>query len=82
MTPIIKVQDGVSIYIFSRDHLPPHIHISYSGDEAIVEIRTGEKLKGEFPPRKLRIVQEWLEEEGVREKVEEIFYQLNPRLRP
>ncbi len=81
MTPLINDIEGVKIHLFSRDHLPPHLHIFYSGDEAIVEIRTGKIIEGEIPSRKLRVVQDWLKEEGVRKWVEEVFYQLNPRLR-
>jgi len=31
----------------------------YSGDEAMVEVRTGEVLRGSLPRRALSLVQEW-----------------------
>ncbi len=82
MAPLLIEQDGVSIHIRSREHLPPHVH-AFSGDDvALVEIRTGEIYEGYISGKKLRIVQEWLAEGNRWESVEENFYELNPRLRP
>ncbi|MCW3083929.1 MAG: hypothetical protein JWP12_1295 [Bacteroidetes bacterium] len=79
MAPLLIDKDGVSIYVRSREHLPPHIH-AFSGDDvALVNIRTGEIVEGYISGKKLKIVQEWLSEN--RAIVEENFYELNPRLR-
>lgn len=82
MAPLLISIDGVRIEIYSRDHLPVHIHARYAEDEALVHIRTSEVIKGSLPPKKLKIVQDWLAEEGRRECVEQNFYELNPRLAP
>jgi hypothetical protein len=82
MAPLLDSRDGVRIEIYSREHLPVHIHAKYAEYEALVNIRTGEVFEGKLPPKKLRIVQDWLSEDGRRELVEKNFYELNPRLAP
>ncbi|MDF2455410.1 MAG: hypothetical protein K0R51_1403 [Cytophagaceae bacterium] len=82
MAPLLVEKEGVSITIYSREHLPPHIHAFYGDDEALITIRTGVLIAGELPGKKLRLVLDWLEEGNNRVWVEENFYELNPRLRP
>ena len=82
MTPLLIGKEGVSIIVQSREHLPPHIHAFHGDDEALVYIRTGKIFEGSLPNKKLKVVQDWLDEKNNRATVEEIFYELNPRLRP
>ena len=82
MAPLLIDRDGVSIYIQSREHLPPHVHAFSGDDEALVAIRTGKIIRGHLPGKKLRIVQMWLSDEKNRILIEENFYELNPALRP
>ena len=51
---------GISIYIYSRDHNPPHFHVYYGEYSAIVRISNCEVLRGEIPERVQRLVREWL----------------------
>ena len=51
---------GISIYIYSRDHNPPHFHVYYGEFSAIVRISNCEILRGEIPDRVQRLVREWL----------------------
>jgi hypothetical protein len=44
-----------------KRHSLPHIHAEYQGEVAVVDIETAEKLAGEIPPKKLRLVQAWIE---------------------
>ncbi len=81
MAPLLVDKDGVSIIIQGREHLPPHVHAYYGEDVASVNIRTGEMFEGYVPNKKLKVVQEWLAEGENRAKVEENFYELNPRHR-
>jgi hypothetical protein len=81
MAPLLLQKQGVRVFIYSRDHLPPHIHVQYADDEAIVAIRTGEVLKGYVPSRKMLFVQTWLNESNVRLLLEEMFFELNPQLK-
>jgi Domain of unknown function (DUF4160) len=57
--PRISEFYGIVIEMFFRDHPPPHFHARYSGDEALVEIATGDVIAGSLPPRATRLVREW-----------------------
>ena len=57
--PVISRFFGIVIALYWEDHAPPHFHAKYSGDEALVNIRTGEVLRGVLPPRALSLVNEW-----------------------
>jgi hypothetical protein len=72
----------VSIFIHSREHLPPHVHVIYGEFEAIVNIRTGVIIQGYIPAKKLKFVEKWLIENNNKILIEENFYELNPMLRP
>ena len=52
---------GIVIYMYAKDHLPPHFHAIYNDEEAQIEIATGQILKGELNKRALKLVQEWAE---------------------
>jgi hypothetical protein len=53
---------GIAIYMYFRDHAPPHFHAIYGRHDAEVEITTGEILKGTLPRRAARLVLEWRKE--------------------
>jgi hypothetical protein len=57
--PVVSRFFGIVIVFYWEDHLPPHFHAKYGGDEGMVEIRTGEVLRGSLSPRTLSLVQEW-----------------------
>ena len=57
--PIVCRFFGIAIAFYWQDHLPPHFHAFYSGDEAIINIRTGEVIRGALPRRALSLVNEW-----------------------
>jgi len=50
---------GIIISLYFDDHNPPHIHINYNEDEALVSINDSLVLRGELPPRVLGLVMEW-----------------------
>ena len=50
---------GIVIYMYYREHAPPHFHARYGEYRISVEIGSG-IVDGRFPPRALRHVQEWL----------------------
>ena len=50
---------GIVIAMYFNDHVPPHFHAIYAGDEATINIETGEVIDGELPRRALRLVREW-----------------------
>lgn len=51
---------GIAIYMYFRDHAPPHFHAIYAGEEALVEIESGTVLRGGLPRRAQALVEEWL----------------------
>jgi len=50
---------GIVIYMYWRDHAPPHFHAIYGGDEAQVRIQDGTILEGSLPRVAERLVREW-----------------------
>jgi Domain of unknown function (DUF4160) len=52
---------GIVIWMYYRDHQPPHFHATYGGDEALIVIGTGDLYEGQLSRRALRLVQEWEE---------------------
>ena len=57
--PILSTFFGIIVRVFHSDHSPPHIHVEYSGSEAVVEIRTGKFLAGNLPLRAKKLFEEW-----------------------
>jgi len=49
---------GIVIYMYYREHAPPHFHAEYAEFEITVEIATG-VVTGKFPRRALNLVLEW-----------------------
>jgi hypothetical protein len=82
MAPLLENIEGIKIEMYSREHLPVHFHAKYGEYEALVNIRTGEVIGGSLPSKKLRVVQDWLSKADRRKRVEQNFYELNPRLKP
>ena len=58
--PIVSRFFGIIVFMFWREHQPPHFHAKYGDDEMIVEIQNG-KVTGNISPRVLNMVQEWRE---------------------
>ncbi len=52
---------GISILMYFDDHNPPHFHVRYNDDRALVSIEELKVLEGHLPPRILGLVIEWAE---------------------
>jgi hypothetical protein len=50
---------GIAIYMYYRDHAPPHFHAIYGSEEAELAIRSRRMLRGGLPPRALALVRQW-----------------------
>lgn len=50
---------GIIIYMFHREHNPPHFHAVYGEYEILIDIEALSVLAGKFPPRALGLVMEW-----------------------
>ena len=57
--PRISQFYGIAIYMYYRDHAPPHFHAIYGEAEAEIEIDTSRILKGDLPRRARALVSEW-----------------------
>ncbi len=57
--PRISAFYGIAIYMYYRDHAPPHFHAIYGDFEAAMAIETAEVLEGRLPPRARSLVSEW-----------------------
>ena len=66
------------MYIYSYDHVPPHIHAIYGEYEALISIRQVEIIKGELPSNKRKIAFAFVTENL--EELLETFYELNPNI--
>lgn len=60
--PVLSRFYGIVIrmYFQQSEHNPPHIHALYGDDMAAIEIKTGEIIEGELPPKALNMVREWI----------------------
>ncbi|GHS89581.1 hypothetical protein FACS1894201_10930 [Bacteroidia bacterium] len=59
--PMISVFLGLIIRMFYKEHNPPHIHVAYQGNEAIVNILDGTVMGGKLSDRNNRLIQAWIE---------------------
>ncbi len=51
---------GIAIYMYYRDHAPPHFHAIYGDEEALFVIATGAVYAGSLPRRARVMVEDWL----------------------
>jgi hypothetical protein len=52
---------GIVIYMYIRDHGPPHVHAWAAEQRAVVDIRTGAVTAGTLNTRQSALVQTWVE---------------------
>ncbi|MGH9151738.1 MAG: DUF4160 domain-containing protein [Acidimicrobiales bacterium] len=52
---------GIVIYMYVRDHGPAHFHARAGDDEAVIDIATGDAIRGTLSPRRMRLVRDWAE---------------------
>ncbi len=57
--PCIKVIDAIKLYIYARDHNPPHFHAIYAEYEELIIIDSLETYIGAIPKRQRRKVINW-----------------------
>jgi hypothetical protein len=50
---------GIAIFVYWRDHGPPHFHAVYGEQEAVIAIDNLAVLEGKLSPRVLGLVIEW-----------------------
>jgi len=57
--PRLSAFYGLVVYMYWRDHGPPHFHVEYGEEEALIVIADGHVYAGSLPRRALRLVREW-----------------------
>ena len=57
--PRISEFYGIAIYMYYRDHPPPHFHAIYGQYEAVIDIDPVQVREGKLPRRALSLVVEW-----------------------
>jgi hypothetical protein len=57
--PSVSEFFGIVIYFYFREHLPPHFHAQYGGEQVQIAIENLAVLKGRIAPRALGLVLEW-----------------------
>jgi len=50
---------GIVIAMFYNDHAPPHFHVRYGSERALIGIESLILLDGRLSPRALGLVMEW-----------------------
>ena len=62
--PTISMFYGLIVYMYYMDkkkHHLPHLHVTYQGDEVIVDLPEGNILEGSIPKSKMKLLQAWIE---------------------
>ena len=49
----------IIIYMYAREHSPPHFHASYAGHKAVFRISDGGLIEGKFPNKQRALVVAW-----------------------
>ncbi|TDB63826.1 DUF4160 domain-containing protein [Arundinibacter roseus] len=57
--PCIKTIDSIKIYIYARDHSPPHFHVLVAEHEELIIISNLSTYSGSIPTRHRKKVIEW-----------------------
>jgi hypothetical protein len=60
--PRIAEFEGVVVYIYFDEHVPPHFHAVYGEHEAVIDITTCALVEGSLPRAKLKRTIEWARE--------------------
>ena len=50
---------GIVIYMYAKDHFPPHFHAMYGEEEAMIDIKSKQIINGQLSKRALKLVKEW-----------------------
>jgi len=59
--PIIATFFGIIVRMFYDDHNPPHIHIEYQGNKALIDFQ-GNILRGNLGSKAaLRLIRDWID---------------------
>ncbi len=57
--PLVSEFFGIKIYMYWRDHSPPHFHAEYGESHVVIDIENVVVLRGIFPNIQLKVVLAW-----------------------
>ena len=57
--PEIATIGGIRITMYYDDHNPPHFHVEYGEQKAVIDIETARVQKGALPAKQLKVVLGW-----------------------
>lgn len=60
--PLIKTIGSIKIYVYLRDHNPPHFHVLYAEYEELIAIKTLDTYSGQMPSKQRKQVIKWAED--------------------
>ncbi len=49
------------MYYAPKEHNPPHIHIYFQNETAVINIQNGNVMEGKISTKQLRLVNAWIE---------------------
>lgn len=75
MPTIVRLERCV-LYIYAKDHNPPHFHVRTRTDDAVIEIETLELVEGSVDRPALREALDWAREN--KEEILEKWNEFNP----
>jgi Domain of unknown function (DUF4160) len=62
--PVISFFYGIIVRMFyfdNQQHHLPHIHVEFAEYKAVLAIENSEVLEGQLPPKKMKLVEAWME---------------------
>lgn len=57
--PEISLFYGIRVTMYYDDHNPPHFHVEYAGNKAIIDILNASVMRGALPNKQLKLVLAW-----------------------
>lgn len=57
--PEICLFYGIRVTMYYDDHNPPHFHVEYAGNKAIIDILNASVMRGALPNKQLKLVLAW-----------------------
>ncbi|MEM8900656.1 MAG: DUF4160 domain-containing protein [Bacteroidota bacterium] len=75
--PCIKIIGSIKLYVYLRDHNPPHFHAMYAEYEELIEIESLETFSGKLPIKQRKKVIQWATQN--REYLMKKWTQFNPK---
>ena len=59
--PEISLFYGIRITMYYADHNPPHFHVEYAENKAMINILESTVIRGNLPSKQMKLVLAWCE---------------------